>query len=524
MTMSGPKSYSLPPSYSAGVFDGKLHKIFDLQARIQLFKDELAQSSLVDQEKNIQFDCADFFRKNREQLKDLVAAFSIIPSGTFGQEEYDSLNRKLAEKINHLQSFIVKLNSEQQAFREKKEDYHAFISYESFYEQAEKSYGDFKLQVIDYLKSYLMDNYPDLLREAKEAIEAVCFTAGKAQFEIDFRKKEQAKRALVKKNVEERRSEINSIRMTIGDHVAAENDAAEPFLQTRAGNNELLNSTGNKSAIDEQINKIEKFIFSAEDSPRRDGYRDRLFGLIQGSHAGDAYYYIELFEEIRDAERTFQWKFGIQDVIVDINKTELHKQHSAQKNEIVHLGFSLIEKDIIKPYQYENFKARVQVFKQENEKALREDFIKEKERRFLKVQLVQIMEDLNYELMDDMEVIDFEKESDFLLRIPNQENYLNLRFNEDGDFLYNFLIPENRSELSVEQKRQKLHEMETTCCEFKKVLAEFAGLGITVKLEKEIADPEKALIQVPKKHQTRIETGGVKRSRKKTRQQKQLKK
>jgi len=65
--MSGPKSYSLPPRYSAGVFDGKLHTIFDLQARMQSLRDELAQ--------------------------ELVATFSIIPTNTFGQKEYDCLSR-----------------------------------------------------------------------------------------------------------------------------------------------------------------------------------------------------------------------------------------------------------------------------------------------------------------------------------------------------------------------------------------------------------------------------------------------
>ena len=522
--MSGPKSYSLPPSYSAGVFDGRLHTIFVLQAKIQSLRDELAQSSLVDKERNIHLDCIDFLRENRRPLQELVATFSIIPSGTFGQQVYDRVNLELAEKINQLQSFIGKLNSAQQAFQAKKEDYHTFISYESFYEQAEKSYGDFKIQVIDYLTSYLMDNYQDKLREAKEAIDATYFTVEKAQFEIGFRKKAHEKKAVVKENLEERRAEINSIRATIGDQVAKESNAVEPFLQIEAGNNELLDSAGNQSAITEQIEKIENFIFSVENLRRRDEYHDRLTTLIEGGHSGDIYYYIELFDEIKDAERSFQWKSRIQEAIADINKTKLHKQHRAQKNEIVHLGFSLIEKDIVKPYQYEDFKTRVEVFKEENEKALREDFIRKKERRFLKAQLIQVMEDLNYEVMDDMEVIDFEKESDFLLRIPNQDNYLNLRFNEDGDFLYNFLILENRSELSVDQKRQKIHEMETTCCEFKKVLAELAGLGITVKLEKEIADQKKALIQVPKKHQNRIKTGGVKRSRKKVRQQKQLKK
>ena len=113
---------------------------------------------------------------------------------------------------------------------------------------------------------------------------------------------------------------------------------------------------------------------------------------------------------------------------------------------------------------------------------------------------------MNYDVTDDMEVIDFEKDSDFLLFIPEQDNYLNLRFLKDGSFMYNFLIPESKEKLSIDQKQQKLHEMEKTCQQFKSILHKLADFGLKIDLDKEISVSEKALIQLPKKYQKRIKS------------------
>ena len=107
--------------------------------------------------------------------------------------------------------------------------------------------------------------------------------------------------------------------------------------------------------------------------------------------------------------------------------------------------------------------------------------------------------------MNDMEVIDFEKESDFLFKIPNQSNCLNLRFGPDGSILYNFVIPENTNELSVDQKRHKLGEMKTTCNEFKELLKELSSLGLQVDLNRETPISEKALIKIPRKYRHMIQ-------------------
>ena len=126
------------------------------------------------------------------------------------------------------------------------------------------------------------------------------------------------------------------------------------------------------------------------------------------------------------------------------------------------------------------------------------------------------LENLGYEVMDDLEVIDFEKENDFLLKIHNQENYLNLKFKEDGSMRYVFQIPENQDVLSVDQKKTKLHEMQVTCNEFKGVLKDLSKMGLKIELRTEKPVEFNSLVTVPDSKQSKLK---VKSAAKRPKQQ-----
>lgn len=257
--------------------------------------------------------------------------------------------------------------------------------------------------------------------------------------------------------------------------------------------------------INEKIKNIENIIAAVEDPHQRKTYQDKLENLIKSQTFKDEYYFTELFEDIRNAEKTNKWKAKIHQAIIRLNQIQVHDNCRAEKAALLQTALVLTEKQTMKLYEFDDFKTKFKIFSDKNQKAIQSDLIKEKERQFIKAQLVQSLENLNYEVMNDMEVIDFEKESDFIFNIPNQSSYLNLRFNHDGSFLYNFLIPEKRAALSIDQKKQKLGEMESTCTEFKTLLKELAAMGLKADLNKETPISEKALIQVPKKHQTIIQ-------------------
>ena len=113
-----------------------------------------------------------------------------------------------------------------------------------------------------------------------------------------------------------------------------------------------------------------------------------------------------------------------------------------------------------------------------------------------------------------MQVIDFEKENDFILKIPNQNNYLNLLFDENKTgFIYNFLIPENRKKLAIDEINQKINNMETACSDFKSVLKSLSSFGMKFNYDKEIPISENAMLQLPERIRKRLTQTGKKRAK-----------
>jgi len=122
------------------------------------------------------------------------------------------------------------------------------------------------------------------------------------------------------------------------------------------------------------------------------------------------------------------------------------------------------------------------------------------EKAYIRSRLIASLKDLNYEVATKTEVIDFESDTDFLLSIPGQDNFLNLRFDDQGKVLYNFLIAEDKKGLGLDETAVKLSEMEETCNEFKQMLAGLREQGLEVDLNNEIPISEKAIIQLPEYH------------------------
>ena len=85
--------------------------------------------------------------------------------------------------------------------------------------------------------------------------------------------------------------------------------------------------------------------------------------------------------------------------------------------------------------------------------------------------------------MDDLEVIDFEKADDLLLKCKDKTNYLNLKFKEDGSIKYSFQIPENKESLNENELKYKLSQMNETCGDFQLVLSDLAKLGLKMELK-----------------------------------------
>jgi hypothetical protein len=321
--------------------------------------------------------------------------------------------------------------------------------------------------------------------------------------------------------IERCESAINAVRSDVSDKVLNRTGDAAAVLSGPLQSNPKTDLP-QETDVRLQLEKINSFIAEVDDQTRRQRYSQALANLTASSSYKDVYYYVELYDEMKEDDHTVRRRMEIQKTINGLRLKPLYAGLKNEREKLMQFGISLIENDRIKAHAFEDFQAQCTVFEEQNEKMLLAESIKEKERLFLKTQLIKCLEGLHYDVMDDMEVVDFEKESDFLLKIPNQSNYLNLRFQKDGSFLYNFLIPQAKEELSIDQKREKLSDMETTCNEFKDLLKDLKGMGLKIDLNSEKPISESALMQVPSKYRSRIRTAKASREKNGTQKRRTL--
>lgn len=504
--MSGPKSYVAPPRYSVNVFNGKLNEIFQLQHQVQALFDKLADSAIHDNGRRIHLDCSAFIDKNRLKLSDLVASFSIEHPGTFGQQQYDAYQRQIEAKIRQLEQFRQALEAEQRVFRSKREDYQSFCSYQNFHQESVTAFAGFQTQVLTYLSTQLQTEQPKLCARATDSIRQVQLQLSQAEFALGFHQKVAGLKATIEQQVSECEAAINKVRTMVSDQLM--HSYADKSLPGKGIMDSVqVNSDPDEAAlVQQQIQKILTFISTVADAERREVYRQKLTQLRQSEVLKADYFYIELHDELLQAEQTMQWQQEILEKLAWLGQNNLPAALGEQKQVLVQTGLALLAQSRIKSHDREHFMVELNQLEAKAQALESEQAVREKEKQFLKTQVIKALQSLHYQVVDGLNVVDFERESDFLFRIPDQSNYLNLRFNDDGSFLYNFLIPDDKTALSIDQTRQKLQEMETTCQEFKQLLTQLAAIGLAVQLQKEMPISENALIQVPKKHQSRIQS------------------
>jgi len=497
--MSGPKGYSV------SVFDSDLSKIFQIQSSVQTMIEGLCKCQVCDKDRNIEFDCNGYVQSTKNDVAQLLSPFTINHTGTISQRLYDDYRRKLQQKLTQLESFLSTLQKEKADFKEKQDDYNAFVSFDSYFEHATDNFQSFKSQVVQYLSTYIQKEYPQLFTETKTSVESVNIKIERVGFSFGFRNIKSEKQFEIRNEIQRCETGINDIRNQTSDKVIS--DITKNNLAGKSVSDAVKLKENDKTSqnINDRIETIKVYISELYDPKRQKQYQAQLEKLTQSHTFKDEFFFIELFEDIKNAEKIHKWKTEIHQEIVKLNELKIHEKFQPEKSELLQSAILLVEKNRPKPYELEDFLTRLKLFKEKNNMAIQEKLSKEKERQFIKTQLIHSLENLNYEVMNNMQVIDFEKESDFLLNIPNQSNYLNLRFNSDGSFVYNFLIPEKRAALSIDQKKQKIGEMESTCTEFKTLLKELTAMGLKTDLNKEIPISEKALIQVPKKHRAIVQ-------------------
>lgn len=510
--MSGPKDYSPPPRYSMQVFDGKLNQIFQLQSRLKMLRSEIDELHLIDTKLNIQFDCKNELDKIRKQIEIMLNPVVFNYKGNFGQETYNKIQKEFELRISELLKTLNVCGLMKSDFDQKKSDYNMYLSYLKFYENSCFSFIEFKNQIIQYIKSNIETNAPELFKEANEKINLVEFTKTKSDFYFGFESKIDQEKNLINEQIIEKEKKINSIRAEVSGKVI------EKFHRTGAKIKFEKHEIIVPEASNIIVEKIKILISNCDDMVMRKKYKAELDKLIKSESMKDPYFYKELHDSIFDSEKSRKVKMEINRILSELNILSIHPYVKTDKQNLINLCLSLLKKSNVIKSELTETSLKMEQLKSQSNKYYEEDEIRFKEHLFLKSQLVLCLENQGYEVMDDLEVIDFEKENDFLLKIKGQENYLNLKFKDDGSMRYVFQIPEKKEELSTDQINMKLHEMEVTCSEFQSILKDLSKMGLKVNMRSEKPIELDTIVSITKINNEKL------KMRKKSQQQQQIRK
>ncbi len=498
--MSGPKSYTPPPRYSMQVFDGRLNQVFLLQSRLKLFYSELAGLHVSDKKLRIQFDCKNELSIIRMQTERMLKALVFDYKGSFGQDTYNRINSEIDAQISELLKAVNECDLIKADFIEKKTDYNSFLSYLIFYENSSVSFDEFRSQINHYLKTNLEINAPEIFKEANLRIFKVKFTKPISKFNFGFNAKFDAEKKSVVNHVIEKEESVNKIRAEISDKVIEKFKVTGSKINLKRQENKVSDEA---KAITE---KIKSLIRNCDDSAMCKKYKIEWQQLTESESLKDIYFFKELHDSILKSEKLRKSKVVINVMLSDLCNSSIHISAQTDRETFVKNCLNLMNNSTITKNQLDEVQIKFDRLNARSNKFFEEDEIKNKEQLFLKSQLILCLENQGYEVMDDLEVIDFEKENDFLLKINGQENYLNLKFKEDGSMRYVFQIPENKDELSTDQKNMKLHEMKVTCAEFQSVLQDLSEMGLKVNMRSEKPIDLDSIISVTKNQREKLKT------------------
>jgi hypothetical protein len=507
--MSGPKDYSPPPRYSMQVFDGKLNRIFQLQSRLQLLCAEVEGLHISDSQLAIHFDCDSDLQELQGQNTDALKLLLFDYKGTFGQDVFNRVSSEIDSKISKIQKQVDACESIKSRFAAKKADYEAYRSYLCFYKNSQISFYEFKGQVTNYLSNNLKARVPEIFNEAEQRIGSVKFEKQASPFTFGFSSKSELQKQSVIEHVGQKENEINHIRSDISDKVL--NKLKTARVATRAPKIEIADD---KAAMIEKIKALSR---RSDDPGSKKAYTKNLERLMESESLKDIYFFKELHDSILETEKVRNLKVELTKMLTDLNEVSIHKAVESERQKAIKLCLNLLRLSSVTTNQVDAARQRFEQMLRNSSQCFEQEEIRQKEHLFLKSQLVLCLENLGYEVMEDLQVIDFEKESDFLLKIRDQENYLNLKFKEDGSMRYVFQIPEDPKALSTDQKNLKLHEMKVTCDEFQSVLVDLSKMGLKIDLRSEKPVEYESLLSVSMSKKDSLKEKSKKRQRQQVR-------
>jgi hypothetical protein len=494
--MSSPKVIT----YTMNAFEGKLRELMRMQSRLKQMSIEIQLAAIHDNALNIHYDCSKSYQAIAAEVEKALTTLVFDYKGSFNQRTHDLIEKKINERSLKLSELIKKSDVIITDFENKQKDYKSFIDYNSFIENSKTSLEKFKKDLNEQVDGSFAKSNAVLADDAKKKFGTILYEQEKTNFDWGFNNKADEEKNKIVNHITEKENLLREIRQELLTKVVSTDK--NQHIST-----DLLKL---RNKIPDEIlkvsQKIELLINNCDESPIRTNYRVQFDKLKQSESMTDLYFYQELHDRILKNETTRKHKVFLNCVIADLNNFPPTTALLKDKNFIIQKTLKLLDDTSITENEVDCIKNDLESFYRKNRQAAEEAETKKKEQHFIKTQVIHNLENLGYEVMEDLNVIDFEKENDFYLKAPGQENLLNLKFKEDGSFRYVFEIPEKVDQLTVDQQKMRLHEMKTTCHDFLSVVDDLKQMGVKMDIKAEKPEELSSLVTIPESVSAKLNT------------------
>lgn len=481
--MSGPKSYSV------SVFDKQLKQIFMLQGEISELWVTLKSKKLL----GIETSFDEYLAKNQKRFNEFFNPFGPVESGTITQDQFDHFYNRIHLSIEQMRIFKEELKEEVFSFENIEKAYNEYIELKNYLEKLTEDFQILKSDFTEHIRS----NNPETseTEELIALIDELSLSIQMPVFDQSFVNSKSDWKNIFDQKYDVHKKQMNQLARNKTGIIGSINGKLKVTLASNS--NKPTGRLNQQIEPDALIQKINEAISSLRETSEAAIFYQRLTDLLKKHNKNEVYYFAEFLEEIAQSKSLAELKEAVNEISKSISTIGFYPEQTEDVNHLTQKISTTLAHYRLKINDVENLKNSLEKLKLDKQRLRQQKFAENQERNFIKARLISELQELDYEVMTDMNVIDFEKDNSFLFQTPGQENFINLRFDQQGQLLYNFLIPENRDNLTHEKTQFRLAEMQQTCDEFKEMLAHLKSKGLNINLEKEIEASSKALIQLP---------------------------
>lgn len=505
--MSGPKSYSVK------VFNKHLRQIFELRYELEMSIAELKEKKLTDDLRGISYENEAFIENGQKTLDGLLEMFKPSKLETLNQSQFNEFYNQLSETSQIMQVLKIAFDDELARFKSFESSYQVNLDLEIKVKEYEGNFETIKKQFLNHIRQTIPEasKYNKLVEQATK----IRFDFAFPPFSEDFSVKADLIKTQMENTLEQSKKHLNSLISPQFSGNETLVGKGKVFLVS--GKDDHHAAPGVKMENGEEIlTKIRELLNGISDPKQAQIFKAKFADLLLKHKISENYFFTEFIGEIREAKIQEEYRVTLINLLNRLKAHHFEKNMLEKSAELKTKILSFLQHDRLKKEYCDNSVLALNNLIEKDKIVHKERLVHEEEIKYIKARTIAGLRDLNYEVMTDMEVIDFEKDDVFLLTVPNQENFINVRFDSEGKMLYNFLIPENRNELTHEQKETRLAEMDEICTEFKKMLGHLKSEGLNIDLKHEISSSEKALVQIPPKFKTWVKKSVSKKGKKNT--------